>query len=129
MQTLTFEEIQRFCKQRPTELSRAPSKQRDSVVPHGDFEGYGDLFDIQATDVEYVQLAGRVWVEGLTLRDWGEVSSVDAFWKLMQAEYSGRALAIWASDAKSLERAAPNERFVIVAGEFVFTAGLDWESR
>ena len=128
MRELTFEEVHRFCRQRPVELELAPCEQRGTIVLHADFEGHGDFFSIRAEDVEYMQLAGRSWVGGVVLADWRQLSEAEPFWATLQSEYSGPALAMWSSDAKSLAEASSKERFVIVARRFVFWAGSDWET-
>ena len=127
MTELTLEAICRFCQSRPVELTLAPCERPGSIVLRADFEGSGDFFSIRSSDVEYVQLAGRFWVGGLLLSDWYQLSGKAPEWETLRGEYSGSALGMWASDAKSFEGASRNERFVIVASRFVFIAGCGWK--
>jgi hypothetical protein len=126
MTVLTFEAIRRFCQSRPVELTLAPCERADSIALHADFEGNGDFFSIHAEGVEYVQLIGRCWIGGVVLDDWHQLSAKALEWQSLRAEYSGRALVMWASDEASFETTRPADRFVIVASRFVFTPGSDW---
>lgn len=124
---LSFEEIRRFCRTRPIELaiSRNGSK-TDGLTLHADFEHYGDFFSIDVDDLEYVDLVGRLWVGGLELGDWRELSATKAKWTPLASEFSGPALAIWATDAKTLTDAAETECYLIVGNSISFRPGRDW---
>jgi hypothetical protein len=124
---LTLEEVRRFCHARPVELSLAPSERAGTIVLHGDYEGYGDFFNLCAENVAFAQLAGRFWVSGFVLTSWAQLCDQAIEWTPFRGEFAGEALGMWKSEAGSLAGAAATDRFVVVAQRFVFSAGSDWK--
>jgi hypothetical protein len=124
---VSSEAIRLFCRSREVDLVLQPAKPPCMLRLHGQFDGYGDFFDILTTDVDYIELADGVTVGDLRLvESVGALAGLSAKWRPLEEFYSGVALAIRSADSGGWASARPEHLFVVIAGQIEFKPGRDW---
>lgn len=126
---VSLEEVRSLCRNNQVDLVLASPSAPHVLCLHGEFDGYGDFFSIQVGELEYADVAGGCSVgDILALDSMAAVSSVVAKWRELECEYSGRALLIRSAYSASWVDAEEKDLFLVVANEFLSTAGSDWDA-
>ncbi len=124
---LSANDILGFCRSREVELVFATPQPPSTLRLHGQYEGYGDFFSIQAFGVRYVQITSGVVVADLVFeRSLRNLLGRFERWRWLAEEFIESALVITEVEETLPSPSDYSKQGIIVAETISFVAGRDW---
>jgi DNA-binding transcriptional LysR family regulator len=124
---LDVDDVRQLLRQREVDLVLARAPEPHELRLHAEFDGYGDFFSVLASDVEYLDLPGRMTVADLRLvQDLREAAAVATKWGMLIGRYSGPAIILRSVDANTWQSATPGDLGILVANRIEIQPGADW---